>query len=168
LFTSEEFELADLLIDETRCTKAAFPSHISQALNNLNKSMQGKNENILTCTDKIKPFKEKLTLWGARINKEGNVEIFHLTESCRLDKNIVDLILQSVSLLIKNIEKYFPSLDVSSLDWARDPFALRALDSAELTVAEEDVLTEIRNDRRLRAKHSSTDMASFSLSLLQE
>jgi hypothetical protein len=45
---------------------------------------------------------------------------------------------------------------------------LSAFGSAELTLAEEDELTEIRNDRRLKLKHSSTDMASFWLSLRQE
>jgi hypothetical protein len=39
------------------------------------------------------------------------------------------------------------------------------IESAELTVAEEDELMEIRNDRRLKLKPSSTDMASFWLSL---
>jgi hypothetical protein len=38
-------------------------------------------------------------------------------------------------------------------------------ESAELTAAEEDKLTEIRNDRRLKQKHSSRDMASVWLSL---
>jgi hypothetical protein len=44
------------------CNKVPFLADISQALNTLNKGMQGKNENILTCTDKINYFKEKLTL----------------------------------------------------------------------------------------------------------
>jgi hypothetical protein len=61
---SEESELDDLLSDETWCNQVA---DISQALNTLNKSMQGKNENILTLTEKIKSFKEMLTLWGASI-----------------------------------------------------------------------------------------------------
>jgi hypothetical protein len=41
-------------------------------------------------------------------------------------------------------------------------------ESAELTVTEEDELMEIRKDRRLKLKPSSTDMASFCLSLQQE
>jgi hypothetical protein len=61
---------------------------------------------------------------------------------------------------------YFPSLDVSSLDW--DPFVLNAFESAELNVAEEDELTEKRDDRRMKLKRSSTDTASFWLSLRQE
>jgi hypothetical protein len=43
----------------------------------------------------------------------------------------------------------------------RDLFVLNAFESAELTVAEDGELTEIRNDRRLKLKHSSRDMASF-------
>jgi hypothetical protein len=127
--------------------------------------MEGKNENIHICTHKINPFKEKLTLWEVRNKKDNKVEMFELTKSHRLDKNLVDLILQSLSLLSKNTEKYLPSPYIYSMDWVRDPFVLRAFESAELTVAEEDELTEIRNDRRLKLKCSSTDMASFWLPL---
>jgi hypothetical protein len=45
--------------------------------------------------------------------------MFELIKSCRLDKNLVDLILQNLSLLSKNSKKFFPPLDVSSLDWVR-------------------------------------------------
>jgi hypothetical protein len=48
----------------------------------------------------------------------------------------------------------------------RDPFVKSALESAELTLAEEDELLEIRIDRR--QKHSSTDMAPFWFSPPQE
>lgn len=85
-------------------------------------------EIILTCTDKVFSFTEKLTPWAARImkKKENKVEMFELTKCSRLDKNLTDLILQSLSLLETNIEKYFPSLLISSLDWVRDPFVRRA------------------------------------------
>jgi hypothetical protein len=69
-----------------------------------------------------------------------------------------------LSLLSKNTEKYFLSLAVSSLDWVKDPFVSSVFESAELTVAE-DELTEISESRRLKLKHSSTDMTSFWLSL---
>jgi hypothetical protein len=105
---------------------------------------------------------------GSRIKKENNAEMFELAKSCTLDKNLVDLILQNLSLMSKNCEKYFPSFDVSSLDWVRDLFVLSTFESAELTVAEEDEPTEIRNDMRLKLEHSSIDMASFWLSLQQE
>jgi hypothetical protein len=53
------------------------------------------------------------------------------------------------------------SLDISYLDWAKDPVVLSAFESAELTVAEEDELKELRNDRSLKLRQSITDMASF-------
>jgi hypothetical protein len=53
--------------------------------------------------------------------------MFELTECCRLDKILVDLILQNLSLLTKNIDKYLPSLDVFSADWVKDTFMLSAL-----------------------------------------
>jgi hypothetical protein len=85
-FISEESKLADLLNDEIWCDKVAFLADISQTLNTLNKSMQGKTENFLTCTDKINSFKEKVTLCGARMKKEKKIEIFELTRSYRLKK----------------------------------------------------------------------------------
>jgi hypothetical protein len=54
------------------------------------------------------------------------------------------------------------------LGWVRDLSVLSAFESAELTVADDDDLTEIWNTRRLKLKHSSTDMPSFWLSLWQE
>jgi hypothetical protein len=53
------------------------------------------------------------------------------------------------------------------LDWVRDRFVLNAFESAEFSVAEEDELTEIRNDRRLKLKNS-TDMVPLWFSLQQE
>jgi hypothetical protein len=50
----------------------------------------------------------------------------------------------------------------------KDPFVISAFESAELTVVEEYELKEIRNGRRLKMKHSSTDMASFWLFVRQE
>jgi hypothetical protein len=58
-----------------------------------------------------------------------------------------------LSLLSKNIGNHFPLLEGSSLGWAI---------AADLTVAEEYELKEIRNDRRLKLKHSPTDIACLS------
>ena len=66
---SEESELADLISNEIWCNKVAFLADVFQALNTLNKNMQGKTENILTCTDKVSAFKEKLTLWEIELEK---------------------------------------------------------------------------------------------------
>lgn len=47
-------------------------------LNKLNSSMQGRDENILTSSDKIMAFIEKLNLWKTKIN-QGNLIMFRRT-----------------------------------------------------------------------------------------
>jgi hypothetical protein len=103
--------------------------------------MRGNDVNILTCTDKIRSFEEKLALWGARIKKGNKSELSELTKCCTLDKNLIDLILEILPQLSKNTGKHFPSLDESPSDMMRDTFVIRALDAADVTVAKEDELT---------------------------
>jgi hypothetical protein len=55
-FSSEESELADVICGEIWCNEIAFLTEISQVLNILSKFVQGRNENVLTCTDKINTF----------------------------------------------------------------------------------------------------------------
>jgi len=51
-------------------------------LNSLNTSMQGREENILTSSDKLVAFKKKVEIWKNRA-KDGNFEIFpSVRESC--------------------------------------------------------------------------------------
>jgi hypothetical protein len=63
---------------EAACTKLLLHTEVRWLA--LNKSMQGKNENILTRTDKINRFKVKLTLWGTSIKKENEGEMFEPTK----------------------------------------------------------------------------------------
>jgi hypothetical protein len=46
-------------------------------MNQLNKSLQGRRENVLTSSDKILAFKRKLNLWKNHFAK-GNLEMFPL------------------------------------------------------------------------------------------
>jgi len=57
---------------------------------------------------------------------------------------------KSLRLLYKNIKKYFPSLDFSSMDWVKNPFIDSAYETALLTTYEESELTDIKNDRGLK------------------
>ena len=51
---------------------------ISHHLNELNTRMQGRNENLLTSTDKINGFRSKVQLWQQHV-KTGNYEMFPLS-----------------------------------------------------------------------------------------
>jgi zinc finger BED domain-containing protein 5/7/8/9 len=115
-FTCEESKYADFLSDDSWCTKVAFLADIFEKLNYLNKSMQGKQENILTSTDKISYFQQKLLLWISKIEKQTNWDMFNLVKNHHINSDLTNLILKSLHLLYENIKKYFPSLDVSSMD----------------------------------------------------
>ncbi|KAJ4924388.1 hypothetical protein JOQ06_000628, partial [Pogonophryne albipinna] len=66
--------------DESWWVKLAYLADIFSHLNDLNIRMQGKNENILTATDKLNGFRSKLRLWQNKVAKK-NIEMFPLTSS---------------------------------------------------------------------------------------
>lgn len=184
-FTCEESKYADFLSDDSWCAKVAFLADIFEKLNYLNKSMQGKQENILTSTDKISSFQQKLLLWISKIEKQTNWDMFDLVKNCHVNSDLTNLILKSLHLLYENIKKYFPSLDVSSMDWVRNPFIDSAYESALFTTDEESELIDIKNDRGLKLQYSklvediaresklkkikiNVDVSSFWINLLHE
>jgi len=60
-------ELNQLLEDNHWVAKLAYMADIFEHLNELNKKMQGRNENLLTCSDKLNEFKKKLELWQTQL-----------------------------------------------------------------------------------------------------
>lgn len=181
-FTIEESEFANCLSDDAWCTKVAFLADIFGKLYFVNKSMQGKQENVLTSTDKISSFQQKLSMWIAKIEKNAVWDMFDLLKDRTVDLTCSELILKSLRQLDNNINKYFPSLDVSSMDWVRNPFVDSAYQSAMLNTQQEDELIDIRNDRGLKLQYSkiaeatekqmktkaNVDIASFWVPLMDE
>ena len=67
-------DFVECLSDDQWSTKLAYLADIFNELNLLNSGMQGRNENILSSTDKINAFQIKLTIWKKRsCRKFGNV-----------------------------------------------------------------------------------------------
>ncbi len=64
--------------------KLAYLADIYQHLNNLNTSMQGTKENILTSTDKLLAFKNKLAVWKKHLSR-GNMEMLPLLLQTQLN-----------------------------------------------------------------------------------
>ena len=96
LFTSNKFEYVKFLNDKSWCSKLAYLSDIFQHLNNLNTSMQGKKENILTSVNKINVFKRKLIIWKKHVLR-GNCEMFPILVQ---RTNLVDIL----PLIINHLE----------------------------------------------------------------
>ena len=65
-------------------------ANIFQHLNKLNTRMQGRNENLLTSTEKINGFRSKAQLWQQHV-KNKNLEMFPLCQKCEGNVNIASL-----------------------------------------------------------------------------
>ena len=155
-FTLETMpEFCELLSDETWCAKLGYLADIFEHLNKVNSSMQGKTENILTSADKVKALTEKIAMWKGRV-EDGNMDPFPWAENNEI---IAPLISQHLEILEGNIMKYFPDISVIKYDWLRNPFIQS--NTQQLSLKEVEELTDIRNDRSLKLKHSEVSLETF-------
>ena len=107
--------------------------------------MQGRNENLLTATDKVRGFQEKVRLWRSKITDQ-NLTMFPLTAARNIDAHMTSLILDSLIMLEDQIEKYFPDIDVKNYDWVRDPFHVSITELTGLQRPKEEDLCSLKND----------------------
>ncbi|KAL4136046.1 hypothetical protein QTP88_007615 [Uroleucon formosanum] len=150
----------EFLGDEKWRTKVSFLIDIFEHLNKLNTSMQGRNENILTSTDKIMAFNEKLTMWKNQVDQK-KLTMFPRTVERDVDASLVSLISESIMLLKDKMTKYFPSIKVEDYDWVRNPFSVSVNEVIGLTFAEEDNLISLKNDRTLKLKFKEMTVNKF-------
>lgn len=155
----EKTEFCELLADEIWNAKLCYLADIFEHLNKVNVSMQGRNENMLTCTDKMQSMKEKIKVWKDR-SSEGNIDMFQKTAAAN-NTDIVPLITDHLTSLERSIEKYFPNISTESYDWLRNPFVLDPLHKPQLSTHEEEELIDIRNDRTLRLQYMEMSLESF-------
>lgn len=156
--------------DDVWWLKLAYLADIFGHMNELNAKMQGRNETLLTATDKINGFRSKLIQWRQRVAKK-NVDMFQLTATNTTDKTAVFLnsISAHLSALEKRFETYFPHTN-EEFDWVRDPFHSLATASAVrcLSTRGQDELAEMQMDRTLKLQHSELSLDTFWLRAGQE
>ncbi|GFR10626.1 zinc finger BED domain-containing protein 5 [Trichonephila clavata] len=99
LLTQNMLEISQHLDDDYWIAKLAYMADIFEHLNELNKKMQGRNENILTCFDKLQGFIKKLELCKKELQK-GCLEMYQRTNHITIENKqlIVDLA-QHLSML---------------------------------------------------------------------
>ena len=126
--------------DEKWLQGLAYLADIFHHMNQLNKSLQGPRENVLTSSDKILAFKRKLNLWKNHVAK-GNLEMFQLLlelkseEGCQQISGLIETHLEDLWI---RIEHYFPSLSTQVYDWVRDPYSESSGHPENLTLKEEE------------------------------
>ena len=127
--------------------------------------MQGRNENILS-SDKIIAFQKKLAIWKKRI-AAGNFEMVPSTLKSNCLKT-APLILNHLDTLLKNLDKYFPSISIDQYDWIKSPFVEFEPPEGQFTLTEEEELASITSDRILKLKHSELSLNVFWLLVEKE
>ena len=108
-------------------TKLAYLADIFEHLNELDIKIQGKNENILTCSDKLKGFKEKIVLWKNELARES-LEMFPRSNQISVvDKDLVlGLSQEHLALLHQKYDHYFFTINSEQCVWIRNPFSADA------------------------------------------
>lgn len=161
----EQSYFCNLLRSEFWVAKLRYLANIFQHLNILNTSMQGKEENILTSTDKTKAFQRKLQIWK-RTAIKGSLEMFPLiSDTCQTE--ILPMIIEHLSTLEEKLNHYFPSLNTAQYDWIRNPF-VETTTEFNLTLTEEEELAGVSTDRGLMIKHKELSIEAFWISIKEE
>ena len=166
--TEEKSAYAELLADEQWCVKLAYLADIFKHLNELNIKMQGKEENLLSSSDKLRGFRSKLTLWRSFV-EQGRLDMFPLCNVHVNSSTLSDLIAQHLKSLDERFNHYFPSECYAQFDWVRDPWSSRALESAtDWPLPTQEQLMEIREDRTLKMRFGDMELDRFWISLEKE
>ena len=150
--TNERRDEAKLLASDDWWARLAYMADIFQHVNELNTRMQGRYENLLTSTDKIKGFRSKVQLWQQHV-KNNSLEMFPLSQKCQKNVNTVSLnetIQKHLITLEEKLSFYFPSTAMNCYDWVRDPYSSVAEVDNSLTLQEQEQLVQVRQDRGLR------------------
>uniref|UniRef100_A0A8C2KQG9 DUF4371 domain-containing protein n=1 Tax=Cyprinus carpio TaxID=7962 RepID=A0A8C2KQG9_CYPCA len=145
--TEHDIPHKEQINDNSWWAKIAYLTDIFSHLNELNTKMQGKNENILTATDKLNGFKAKLKLWQ-KILKNKNTDMFPLTAEDP-----------------ERFEFYFPAAN-ENFDWVRDPFIPLLSESAKmLSIKAQEELVGLCLDHSLKLKFGEMSSDEFWLHL---
>ncbi|XP_078503253.1 zinc finger BED domain-containing protein 5-like [Lissotriton helveticus] len=159
---NQQQKYCDLIQNKLWCAKLAYLADIFEHLNNINTSMQGKGENILTAVDKMSALRDKIKIWQRKVN-EGNFEMFPKTDECQLKDTVSSLIVDHLPVLARQVYDYFPNLEIQDYDWIRNPFLSTA--TGNFTLTEEEELAEVKNDRSMLMMHAEGDLDSFWISV---
>ncbi|KAI6656267.1 Zinc finger protein [Oopsacas minuta] len=150
-----KFNLLALLHSKDFGVSLAYLVDIFEALNTLNRKLQGRQSNIICHYDAIRAFIAKLDLWKYRILNKNTASFPHLDEALKgkeLNKNVNESIRIHLDILRNEFLRYFPDIQEERPEWKliRNPF-----------LTDVSNVPEVLQEEFLDMKHNSSAMDDF-------
>uniref|UniRef100_A0A1Y1KZY7 HAT C-terminal dimerisation domain-containing protein n=2 Tax=Photinus pyralis TaxID=7054 RepID=A0A1Y1KZY7_PHOPY len=171
-------EYADHFSDPVWLLKLAFLADLFSHLNNLNKNLQGREENILTAKDKVKAFHAKLHFWSTSLQNntfESFPCIQKIVEDNATDQSVVrahiPCMTQSLHNLREKLSTYFPDLHSEADNghrWVLNPFLDKSIELADLNTNLKENLIDLAADGMLKMEFLSQSVDVFWMKRKQE
>ena len=138
----------------------AYLVDIFSILNKLNLQLQGKGVNLFTHQGIIKAFVEKLQLWINRVENNNFVQFPCVNGTVGDKQNIRVLVLEHLSKLEDEFQRYFPEVDMTrdDLSFVRDPFTAE-VHTVPLDFQEE--ILELKNDLSVKDLYKQSTLEKF-------
>ena len=138
-------------------------NEIFEQLNRLNLRMQGKDTNIIMFVDALKAFKSKLADWKRKVKMHNYtmLEKLDILLDERLDgmpNHIKNGILEHLSALKSEFERYFSETTDEDLDFVKNPFKYPVEKLADEC---QDKFLELINDSTARQEYEEKLLSQF-------
>jgi hypothetical protein len=130
--------------------------------------VQGPKENILSSTDRLLAFKNKIQVCKEHPSS-GNIEMFLLLFQIQDQSNykeVIPLIISHLESLTDSLDQYFPSLQSEMYDWVKTLFV--GFSQNSLSMQEEKQLTELQCNCTLNKKFIEVPLDVFWISVRKE
>lgn len=171
----QKHQLASRFDDSKWLLQLAYLTDIFTEINNLNASMQGRNETLVGTVEKLTAFKEKLSLWKRKLSIDRTSSFPNLTLILQTVhkapfNEVKEIVVQHLEKLTCEFQKYIPE-DMSIYSWVRNPFDVKIEDlSQEVSniYQLEEQLIEIKNDKALEYAFKTETLRTFWTKIYKE
>lgn len=153
-------ELANQFEDQIFTLRLAYLSDVFNLLNELNLSIQGRNVNIISATEKIRAFRAKIEIWKGRVGRQNFANFAQLDEviTAAVDdvrKKLAVEITEHLTILRDGFQHYFDNDNEyePGNGWIFNPFVF-PIDSTAENLKEE--LVELQHSGEAKVEFAAT------------
>ncbi|GMH35000.1 hypothetical protein BSKO_02861 [Bryopsis sp. KO-2023] len=172
--TEKSHRLADKFSDKLWMLKVCYLSDIFTLVNELNISMQGRDETIITLSERLVAFKAKLKLWKGKMEKDRLAPFPSLNgyvDEWIDDVNFEDVkssLVSHLEQLIDDFDRYIPDDQLlMGQAWIRNPFLVNVRELEEEDGVAEDLI-DIQHDGNLRILFGTSRLSEFWTTVAKE